>query len=195
MRVGEELDLDMPRPLEVPLEEDGVVVECARCFAARRGDRVVEFVRRSHDPHAAATAACGGLDEERVADLVGRSRRQHGDACALRGLLRGELVASSAERGWRRANPRQARREHGVGELGALGQKAVAGMNRVCLALARRPHVLGRVEVRRDLDRLIGGARMQRSRVVGCGNRHRRDSLVPAGAEDPQRDLPTVRHK
>ena len=73
VRVCEQLDLDMARPLEVALEEERVVPERAGCLALRGRDRVVELLRRSHDPHAAAAAARGRLDEQRVADLVRRA--------------------------------------------------------------------------------------------------------------------------
>ena len=49
VRVGEQLDLDVARPLEVALEEDRVVAERARRLALRGRDRFVELVRRAHD--------------------------------------------------------------------------------------------------------------------------------------------------
>jgi len=46
VRVGEELDLDVARPLEVALAEDRVVAERRRCLAARRSARIVDgFLR------------------------------------------------------------------------------------------------------------------------------------------------------
>ena len=73
-RVGEELDLDVPRPLDVALEEDRVVAEAGLRLALRRLERLVQLGRVPDDAHAAAAAARRGLDEEREADLLRRSR-------------------------------------------------------------------------------------------------------------------------
>src|SRR5205823_9998306 len=70
--VGEELDLDVARPLEVALAEDGVVSERGGRLAPRGGDRLVELLRRAHDAHAAAASARCRLDEQRKADLLRR---------------------------------------------------------------------------------------------------------------------------
>ena len=153
VRVGEHLDLDVPRPLEVALEEHGVVAERRRGLALRRVDRIVELRRRAHDPHAAAAASRGRLHEEREADLVRLAGRQHRHAGARARLLRGELVAAGAQRRGRRPDPGEPGGEHRFRELGALGEKAVAGVHGVGARLLRRAHVLGGVEVRRDLDR------------------------------------------
>ena len=54
VRVGEDLDLDVARPLEIALAEDRVVAERRACLAPRRGERV----RRA--PPAPARRACRG---------------------------------------------------------------------------------------------------------------------------------------
>ena len=92
--VGEELDLDVARPLEVALAEDRVVAERGRRLAPRGRERLVELLRRAHDAHPAPAAARGRLDEQREADLLRRPARQDGDAGRARRLLRGELVAA-----------------------------------------------------------------------------------------------------
>ena len=67
--VGEELDLDVARPLDVALAEDRPVAE-GRLRLARSGlERLLELVRLAHDPHPAAAASGRRLDEEREADL------------------------------------------------------------------------------------------------------------------------------
>ena len=68
-------------------------------------------------------------------------------------------------------------------------------MHRVRAALARGAHVLGRIEIRRDLDRLVGRTRVQRAAIVRSDDRDGRDALVAARAEDPQRDLASVRNE
>src|SRR2546421_12560893 len=59
VRVREQLDLDVPGPLEVALEEHTVVTESGARLAPRRLERVVELGPRPHDTHA-TPAASGG---------------------------------------------------------------------------------------------------------------------------------------
>ena len=84
------------------------------------------------------------------------------------------------------------RLDHRLGELGALREEAVAGMHGVGARLARGTHVLGRVEIRRDLDDRVRRLRVERAAVVGRRDGDRLEPLRAAGAEDAQRDLPAV---
>ncbi len=68
--VGEELDLDVARPLEVALEEHRVVAEGRLRLALRRLDRVVQLRRAAHDAHAAAAAARSRFYDQWEADLL-----------------------------------------------------------------------------------------------------------------------------
>ena len=52
VRVGEELDLDVARALEVALAVERPVPERARGLALGRGERLVEVRRVAHDAHA-----------------------------------------------------------------------------------------------------------------------------------------------
>ena len=81
------------------------------------------------------------------------------------------------------------------GEVGALGQEAVAGMHGVGAALQRGPDVLLGVQVRADLDRLVGRARVQRAGVVGCHHGDGAQAECVRGSKDAQRDLAAVRHE
>ena len=51
------------------------------------------------------------------------------------------------------------------------------------------------MEVACDLDDLVGQPHVQRTEVVGRRHRDRRDSEVPARAEDPRCDLSTIGYK
>ena len=93
MRVGEELDLDVARPLDVALEEHRVVAEPCQRLALRGLDRVVELLGRADDAHPAPAAAGRGLDDQREPDLLRRAGLDHGDAGLGRDPLRLELVA------------------------------------------------------------------------------------------------------
>src|SRR5947199_2203436 len=97
MGVGEELDLDVPRTLQVTLEEDSVVTKSSLGLTPCRGRGLVEVVGLTNDSHPASASACGCLDHQREADLAGLSRRQDGDACCRGGALRFELVAAAAK--------------------------------------------------------------------------------------------------
>src|SRR5690242_11893898 len=66
-------------------------------------------------------------------------------------------------------------------------------MDGVGVRLTRGTDVLGRVEIGRNLDERVGGLGMERTEVVRRCHGDRLDPLGTAGAEDAQRDLPTVR--
>ena len=157
MRVGEQLDLDVPRALEVALEVDAVVAEAGLRLALRRLERRSELLGGANDAHAAAAAARGRLDDQRrrVCLRHGRHAGRCGDP------LRFELVAATTECVGRRADPRQSGSLDGFGEVGVLGEEAVARVHGIGAALQRRPDVLLGVEVGADLDRLVGGAGVQ----------------------------------
>ena len=141
--VGEQLNLDVPGPLEVALEVDAVVAEGRLRLALRRRDRLGELARRAHDAHPAPAAARRGLDDQRRLARL----RDRGHAGVRRDLLRGELVAAGAQGLRRRPDPGQAGRRHGFCEAGILGEEAVARMNRVRAQLLRSAHVLCGIEV------------------------------------------------
>src|SRR5205085_10590740 len=68
--VAEELDLHVPRPLDVALAEDAVVAECRSGLTARGLERILESGRLAHDAHPSPAAARRRLHDEREADLV-----------------------------------------------------------------------------------------------------------------------------
>src|SRR4051812_10904375 len=67
--VREDLDLHMPRRLEIALEEDGRVTERAAGLALRSLDRVVQLRRGADNPHAPPAAARRSLDQQRKSDV------------------------------------------------------------------------------------------------------------------------------
>jgi hypothetical protein len=68
-------------------------------------------------------------------------------------------------------------------------------MDGVRAGLARSPDVLARIEVRTDLDDLVGDARVQRAAVVRRDDGDRRDPLLATGAEDAHGDLASIGHE
>src|SRR5262249_5077516 len=100
--------------------------------------------------------------------------------------------APGPQRGRRWADPGQPRLEHGFRELRALGEEAVAGMDGVGTGLPRSAHMLGRVQVGRDLDESGGTLRGERTEVGRSSHTNCLDSRGTTGAKDAERDLPTV---
>ena len=171
----------------MPNAADGLALGCR--------ERLVELGRIADDAHPAAAAARGRLDDEGKADLLRGSFRKRGNACLARDPLRGELVSSEPKRLRRRADPREPGGFDGFREVGVLGEEPVAGVDGVRADLLGRPDVLLGVEVARDLDELVRRARVQRSGVVGSGDRDGRDPELAAGAEDARGDLAAVRYE
>src|SRR5919201_610618 len=195
VHVAEELDLHVARPLNEAFAEDGVVAERRLRLAPRGGERLAELVARAHDAHAAPAASRRRLDHQRNAELVRLAALDDGHACRLRRTLRGELVAARAQRRRGRPHPGDPRGLDRLGELAALGEEPVAGVDRVRAGLLGRAHVLLRVQVRRDLDRLVRGPRMQRSTVVKSDDGDGAQPERARRAEDAQRNLAAVRYK
>src|SRR6266508_2778838 len=87
----------------------------------------------------------------------------------------------------------QSGRIYGLREVRVLGEEAVARVNRVGAGLLRRTDVLLREQVARDLYRLVGRTRVERTLVVRRDDRDRGDPQISCGAKDTQRDLTAVR--
>ena len=74
VRVAEDLELDVARPLEVLLDVDRAVAERRERLGARHLEAARELVGVARDAHPLAAAARGGLDDDREADLARRRR-------------------------------------------------------------------------------------------------------------------------
>ena len=118
---------------------------------ARLRERRRKLFRALDARHSLASASGRGLDQERETEaaclrlqsLVRPGRRDRSPARpALRPRASSRAPAacrpSSSIAAARRAHPGESRRLHRAGERGALREKAVAGVNRVGLRLARR---------------------------------------------------------
>ncbi len=180
VRVGEDLDLDVTRPLDQTLDVQGAVAERGLGFAAGCG-------RARRPPHPACARLfmpmppppADGLIKagnptrsiaarERRIGLIGRRFAGH-DRHAGRDHQspRADLRAHLFERGGGRADEDQAGVFARACEVGAFREKAVAGMN--CLragGLCRRDDLRG-VEVTLARRRGANGARPRRLRARG----------------------------
>jgi hypothetical protein len=139
------------RPVEELLHQALAAAEGADGLTNGRLELLGDLLERARDLEAATAAAEDGLDRDRQAelpceldDLLGvldRVLEPRGQRCVglLRDLLGLGLVAEGLDGLRARADPDQPGVEDGLGELGVLGEEAVAGVDRVdpaCFAMS-----------------------------------------------------------
>ena len=211
VRVSQALRLDVPRPVQVALHEALTAPEGGHGLADRGLVLITDLVDRPGHLQATPAAAERGLDGDGQPVLfregddlfgtghrVGRARRERG--LDLAGDVPGaHLVAQGLDgRGWR-PDPGQSRRDHRPGEVGVLGQEAVAGVDRVGAGLSRDLDDLLDAEIRLRRGgpvqrvRLVGQPGVQPVEVLFGVDRHAGQPGVPAGPDDAYRDLAAVR--
>ena len=209
--IAENLELDVPRRLDVLLDVDVGDAERRLRLALRGLHRVRQLRRRPHDAHAAAAAAGRRLHDHRIADLLRElerlllvvdravAARENRHAGLLHHAARARFVAHQADR--LRIGPDEldvARLAH-FGEVRALGEKPVAGVDCVGAGDFRRADHGGDVQVavgaarRPDADVLVGELDVQLVLVRLGVDRDRLDAELAARVDDPQRDFPAVR--
>ena len=207
VRVGEHLDLDVPRTLDEALDVERAVAERRLGLAARALDGVEHLACVAHDLHADAAAARRRLDErwkpdrgpaaadERGIGLIGRRLTRHDRHAGLlhqppRADLRSHPLDAPRAAGRRS----QAGVSAGAREARALGEEAVAGMHGVGAARSRgveqRSPRSGNSR-RRAMDQ-CGSASSAAStcgaRRIGIGiDGDGLDAELAAGADDAQR--------
>src|SRR5690606_4305541 len=208
--VGDDLDLDVARLLEIALHIDGAVAEGGQGLGLGRLYGLDQIVGRLGHLHAATAAAGGRLDDQGEADGLGRldglfdrldlavRAGDDGDARVLHGLLGGDLVAHDADVFRLRPDEGHAVGFDDLGEAGVLGQEAVAGVDRLGAGDLGRRDDRGDVQIglgrrrRADADALVGQAHPHGA-AVGLGvNGDGGDSHLLACAVDAQRDLAPV---
>ncbi len=192
VRVGKELHLDVPRPLEVALAVEGPVTERGHGLALGSGEGVVQLAGIANHAHPAPPPPAEALTTRGKPISAARPFRKRGHARFTCDPLRRELVPAQPQRLCGRPDPGQPCRVDGLRERRALGEKSVAGMDRVRSGRLRGTDVLLRIEIAGDLDDLVCRASMQRAGVVGGSDGHRGDAQLVAGAEDANRDLAPV---
>ena len=211
VRVRQNLEFDVPRPLQEFLHVDLVVAEgCAR-FRARDTDRVQERGLGMHNAHATPAAAAGCLDDHRVGDVARDAQvlvrilaqrtigaRHAGHSLRFHDPDRRHLVAHGADGFRLGAHEHETAFFHTLGEVGVLGQKAVSRVDgvsprlldggddllgaQVALARGRRP----------DRPGLLGQLDVQRI-AVGFGiNGDGGDPEAARGADHPAGDFTAI---
>ena len=218
MVIGEQLDLDVARRHDAPLEIDGGVAERGSGFRAR-GPRPRSAARRARRPRACPCRRRppppSPSADSRRAPLRARSPRRSapapsgasvpgttGTPARIATSRAPVLLPISVDRFGRRPDERQARVAARARERGVLGEEPVAGMHGVRAGRAARRRSACRCG---GSSRTPGSARcgpawsasrdVPRAAVAVRIHRHRRDAELPAGADDAHRDLATVGDK
>ena len=202
VRVRQHLHLEVAGGSDEAFDQQSVVAEGGGGLATRRLQRGLELLKRADEAHPFAAAAGRGLDQQRQAVLareLGDSRRRrsvearnHRHPGAARRLPRSGLVAHQLDRLGRRPDPAQAGELAGARELGTLGEKSVAGMDRFGAAAARRVDDRLHIQVGVHLNRHVARADVQERRVPAGVHGRRRAAEASQRARDAHDDLATV---
>ncbi len=210
--VGDDLHLDVLGGDHHLFEVDVVVVEGGLGLGAGRGQLGLELFFVLHPADSPPPATGGGLEHHRIAVLLAEGQRlldpgvagrevggagYHGDAGLLHDLAGGDLVAQGLDHLGAGTDEDDARLMTGLGEIGILGQKAVAGVDGVGLGLLGRGHHLVDIEIVAarpvaDMDRLVGRPDMKGVGVRGLVDGHGGMTKLLNGADQPQGDLTSV---
>ena len=209
--VGQHLDLDVARIREELLHVERWIAECRLRLTPGERHRRQQGGFGVHDPHAAAAATAGRLDDDGVADstrslhdllvIVGERTFGAGNARHA-GLghrdLGADLVAHQPDRLGARADEHEPRALDLVGEVRVLGEEPIARVNGLRVGHLRRRDDGRHIQValragrRSDADGLVGEAH-----VLGLAVRLGVDDDSPnvelaARALDAQRNLATI---
>ena len=209
--VGQHLDLHVARTQHELLQVHAVVAERCPGLGARGLVLSLEIGRVVHFAHTLAAAARRGLDEHRIAHAVcerlSLGRRldtavgtgNGGNAARFHRLARGALVAHALDALGSRADEHEIVIGAGAGEVGVLGEEAVAGMHGFRAGGFRRGDDVGHDEVAlvrlsgADAHGLVGVLHGIGVGVLGRVDRDRLHAQLLAGAHDAQRHLAAVR--
>ena len=210
MAIAEHLDLDMAGIDHRLFDQQLAAAKGVGGLRARRSNRVAQFGFVMDQPHSASAAAGRRLDHHRQAGLLrfGDQRgiglvialvtRHAGHAGRQHQPLRGALVAHCGDRRRVRTDEHQTGVLHGLREVGAFGQEAIARMDGIGAAgpgsredrVDRQVAVPGRS--RSDAHGFVGRAHMQRAGVGIAVDGDRAIALRARAAQHADRDLATV---
>ena len=186
MTVAKDLKFDMPRALQILLDQDMLVAETGGGLALAGGQRIEEVCASVDGAHALAAATGGRLDQHRITDAIGLLPQKlrilvvaviagsQGHTGFLHQLLGFGLGAHGAQRIHRRADENDAVLRAGLGEVLVLGEEAVARMDGLGAGRQGRSddlvhHQIGFPGWRRaDAHRLVGQSHMA-SAGIGLG--------------------------
>jgi hypothetical protein len=211
LTIGQDLEFDMPRPLQEFLHVDLVVAEGRERLGLGDIDGIEQRGFGVHDAHAASAATAGGLDDHGVADIAGdaqiflcfRPQRPIGagharHTMALHDTYRGDLVAHHADGLGFGSDKNETAVFDALRKIGILGQESIARMDRTGVGHLGRADDRGHVQVAQlrgrgpDAHAFVGEQHVFETvvgrRVHGDGL----DSELLAGAQDAQRDFAAI---
>ena len=210
VRIREDLELDVPRTVQVAFQQHGVVAERRARFAPCRRQRLVERRRILDHAHAASAAAGHRFNHQRriehcrfapqhgvvlIVAVVAVHHRHAGRAHAPLGFA---LRTHRGDGGRARSDEDQARIEHRLRERRAFGEKSIARMHGVGAELARGGDDRRAVEVRfRGRSGSDAYARVEcfakERPFVGVGvHADRRHAELARAARDANRDFTAI---
>src|SRR5262245_15214192 len=116
--IGEQLHLDVPRPVDAALEVYGRIAKGGARLGSRGASGAWKLLRSLDDAHALAAAAGDGLDHDRIADaLCDLGNLGIRDACT-------EWLFGSRDYGHARIHRRRPRRRLAAHELDGLRRRS-----------------------------------------------------------------------
>ena len=210
MQVGDDLDLDVAGMLDVFLQVDlGAAESGLRLGLGLLQGRLQGQFVQGH-AHAAPAAARRGLDQHRKAELLGQLQGlglaldqpfapRHRGHFGLPGHLAGRVLVAQHGHGLRgRADEGDVAIAADFGEMGVLGEKAVARMDRLHVAHFGRADDAIDFQIafaglgRTDAIGLVGHLQVGCAAVGLAEDGHGLHAQLAAGAEDPQGDLAPI---
>lgn len=211
--VAQDLDLDVAGVGDIFLNVQRAVSEGGFRLRRRLLENLADLVLLvfCDDLHAAPAASGGRLEHDREPDSADGVQNigvrvhlfragQHGDADLPGERARDELVAHPVDMFGFRPDKNESAVMAGLRQLRLLGQKAVAGVERLGSRSQRRLNESGDIQVRRygrraDNDGPAGQPRCRRILIRLRGNEDSFDAQNAACPDDPGGDLAPVCHK
>ena len=210
--ISEDLNFDVPRPLDKAFEVNFAITKRPLRLAARAVVRRSKFRFRAHQAHAFATPAGSCLQHHgitnlrrRVACFVQRPQRTFGagnecNAGELHGFSRGSFRAHQFHCRRARADELQTGALTGCGKTRIFREKSVAGMNGFSSAVFCNFDQASYVEIsfrsRREAGTqrisFIGLADVQRGTIHIRIHRHCRDAHLMAGTDHAHGNLAAI---
>ena len=210
VRIGQDLHLDVPWPLDVLLEINARVLECGRGLGTRHLQRAIEVRLVAADAHTLAPTPRGGLDEHWKADRPGKAEGfsigadgtvgpgHQGDLGRGGNQLGLGLKPHLANRLMRRTDELEVATATDLRKLWVFAQKAIAGMDRLDIGHLGRGNQAGNVEIAVDTGGLadangsIGKLKVRSIAVrLGIDGDHL-DAQLLARADDAEGDFTSV---
>ncbi len=209
VRIGQQLNLDVPGPLHEPFDVQAAVSEPGLCFRRRDIELLLEVTFVAHEHHPTPPTSRGRLEQYGIPDRAGclgggakRANRAgtqsdpHTRCVRRRSGL--HLVTPAPDDVCRRTDEHELVVDTGFGERWALREEPITRVDGVAASEERRSDDLLDAEVTRrwaggaDLDHSVGKRGRQRL-AVGIADHHDRlATLVMTGPHDANGDLTPI---